>query len=101
MLGQPAAHLVEPVLAEARRADHHVQVMQDAPVQVGHDHAGMGEVDHHVAPGQRVERVTLVDLGDDLQVRRLRDGLDHLAAHPSPRTEHADLGHGCLPVPLR
>ena len=50
--------------------------------------------------GQRVERVTLVDLGADLQVRRLGDGPDHLASHPSPRAEHADLGHGCLPLGL-
>ena len=57
MLGQPAAHLVQPVLGEPRGADHHVQVLFDTPAQVVHDHAGVGEVDHHVTPGQRVERV--------------------------------------------
>ena len=98
MTGQPEAHLVQPVLAEAGRADHHVQVVFGAPAQVLHDHAGVGEVDHHVAPGQRVERVALVDLGGHLQVRRLGDGADHLAPHPTPRPEHTYLSHRRLPL---
>jgi len=94
--GQPAAHLVEALLAEARRADHRIQIVLDAPAQVPHHRARVGKVDHHVAAGQSIERIALVDLGDDLQIRRLGDRSDHLAAHPSPRSQHPDLGHSCL-----
>jgi len=90
---QPALHLVQAVLAEPGGADHHVQVVLHAPAQVVHDRARMGEIDHRVAPGQRVPVIAQVDLGGDVQVRGLADGADHLAPHPPARTDHPDLDH--------
>jgi len=38
----------------------------------------MGEVHHHVAPGQRVQRVTLIDAGANFHIARGRDRLGYL-----------------------
>src|ERR1700678_3484173 len=96
-LAQPLPHLVQPVFGEPRCPDHHVQIVRYAPAQVLHDHAGMREVDDHVASGQRVEVVALVDLGHDVQVRALPHHADHLTPHPPPRPQHPDLRHRCPP----
>ncbi len=97
-LVQPALHLVQPVLAEPGGADHDVHVVLDAPAQVVHDRAGTGEVDHHVAPGQRVPVIAQVDLGGDVQIRGLADRADHLAPHPPACAHYADLDHRDPPV---
>jgi hypothetical protein len=90
---QPALHLGQAVLTEPGGADHHVQVVLDAPAQVVHHRARMGEVDHRVAPGQRVSVIAQVDLGGDVQVRGLADRADDLASHPPARPDHPDLDH--------
>ena len=39
----------QPGLVEAGRPDHAGDAVLDAPAQVVHDRAGVGEIDHHVA----------------------------------------------------
>ena len=52
---------------------------------------GMRDVDDDLRAGvgQRGERVTPVDLRDQLQVRRGRDGPADLGAHPATGAQHA------------
>ncbi|GAB3889493.1 hypothetical protein GCM10027612_31950 [Microbispora bryophytorum subsp. camponoti] len=53
----------------------------------------MGEVHHHLCPGQRVERVVLVDLRHELQVIGRRDGLAHFHTHAPAGAQNTDLNH--------
>jgi hypothetical protein len=57
----------------------------------------MGEVHHHVAPGQRVARVTLIDPGANFHIARGRDRLAYLRAHAPTGAEHTYFDHDCLP----
>ena len=67
---QQRAHLVQSLLGESRGADHDVNAMVDAPCDVIHDDTGMGEVDRHIAAEQGLQRVTLADLGGQLEILR-------------------------------
>jgi hypothetical protein len=57
----------------------------------------MGEVHHHVAPGQWVARVTLIDPGANFHVARGRHCLAYLRAHAPSGAEHTHSDHDYLP----
>jgi hypothetical protein len=93
-LPEPAAHLGQPVLAEAGRADDGVKAPLDAPAEVVHDRARVGEVDDDVAAGQRLAVVALVDLRGHVEPVGGADRPAHLAAHAPLGPGHAHLDHG-------
>ena len=100
-VGQPAAERLEPVGVEPGGADHGVDAVGDAELQVVHHHVGVGEVDDrlHALVHQRLEVVVDVDAGDQLQVALglpcLLDGGAHLTADLAQRAQHAHLeSHG-------
>ena len=90
---QPRPYLGEALVAEAGRADDHVQAVRDAPAQVVHHRGDVGEVDHDVAAEQRVEGVPLVDPRAQFRVRRAFHGLADRLAHPPPGAKHPNLDH--------
>ena len=111
---QPAAHPLEPLLGEAGGADHRVDALVDAPVQVVHDDVRGGEVDDHLGAGVGgVEQpVALVDHRHQVEVVGGVDRPAHLDAHPAAGTQHADpdrlvrallllVSHGAQPIPAR
>ena len=62
--GAAASHCATcagPGVVEPGGADDGVQALADAPAQVVHDRARVGEVDHDVAAGQRVAVVAHID----------------------------------------
>ena len=95
--------VVEPVVVEAGGADHGVDAVLDAELQVVHDHVGVGEVDDGLGAGgdQVVQRVVGVDPRDQLGVGRLVDRSAHLGPDLAQRSEHPDLqqrlAHGLQP----
>src|SRR5690606_36942356 len=56
VVGQPGADRVDAGRVEAGGADHDVQAALDAPLDVVHHDAGLGEVDDDLRGGQRLER---------------------------------------------
>ncbi len=100
-VGQPAAECLEAVGVEPGGADHGVDAVGDAELQVVHHHVGVGEVDDrlHALVHQCLDVVVDVDAGDQLEVAlglpRLLDGGAHLAADLAQRAQHAHLeSHG-------
>ncbi len=88
-----ASDLVEAGGVEAGRADDRVDAPFDTPAEVAHHHVGVGEVDHHVGGGDRVEGVVLVDGSHELQVVGRVDGLAHLIPDAAARAQHTYFDH--------
>jgi energy-coupling factor transport system ATP-binding protein len=89
---EPGPQDVQPALVEAGGADHGVDAVVDAELEVVHHDVGMGEVDDHlrVRGDEGVDRVVLVDGRHQLEVVGGLDRRAHLGAHLAAGTEHAD-----------
>src|SRR5262249_38353644 len=94
---QPRRARPQPRLVETRGSDDGVQAPADAPAEVVQDRAGVGEIHHHVASGQRVPGISLVHLGGDGHAVRACHRLAYLRAHAPLRAEHTHFDHDCLP----
>src|SRR5664280_3138781 len=101
---QPGTDLVVAFVGEAGRADHHVQTVVDAPLDVVHDRGGMGEVDDDLCATRIVAVVPDVKTGDQVEVRARGDRAAHLSTHPTVHSEHCD-AHAtsrlCIPAQSR
>src|SRR6185312_3119104 len=93
--GQPPRHLRGPGVVEAGGADDGIQALADAPAQVVHDRAGMGEVDHHVTAGQGFPVVPHVDAGGQRHVLLPGHRRAYLGAHAPLGAQHPDLDLLC------
>ena len=94
-VGQPALERGQPLVVEAGRADHRVDAVRDAELEVVHDHVGMGEVDDRLDArrDQVLERVPEVDLGRQLEVVGGLDRPADLGPDLAAGTQHPDSSH--------
>ena len=99
--GQPPGHLPGPGVIEAGCADDGVQALADTPAQVVHDHARMGEVDDHVAAGQRLAVVAHIHPGGERHIFGRVDRRGYLRAHAPLGAQHPDLDHVRLLGPVQ
>ncbi|GII60521.1 hypothetical protein Skr01_06060 [Sphaerisporangium krabiense] len=67
--------------------------MLDAPLQVVHDHVGVGEVDHHLGRGQRLDGVAGVHRRDELHVLGRVDGLADFDTDAPAGAENSNPDH--------
>ncbi len=101
---QEVAQPLQPALVEAGRTDDRVHAVLDAPGEVVHHHVGVGEVDRdrRTRVHQQLRVVSVVDLGDQVEIVGRLDRLAHRRADLAPRAEHAHrdpLSHGSHPRP--
>jgi hypothetical protein len=91
-LPQPTSDLVQPVGVEPGRADHGVDAVLDAVVEVVHHRVGMGEVHDGLGAGldEHADVVARVHLRDELEVVGGRDRPADLRADLAPGTQHSD-----------
>ena len=92
-VGQPGAHLGQPVVAEARGADDDGHRVLDAPAQVVHHRGDVRKVHHDIAAEQCVEWVALVHLRGQLRIRRFPHGLADGTPHSPLGAKDSDLDH--------
>jgi hypothetical protein len=99
VISEQLAHFVDAGVVEPRCADHHVHAVLDAPAHVIEGDLRLGEVerDLRAGVGDRGEVVVDVDLGDDLEVVGVVDGLHRRRPHPSLRSKDRNARHAIQP----
>jgi hypothetical protein len=99
VIAEQVSHLGDAGIVEARGADDDVHSVLDAPAHVVEGDVRLGEVERDLGAGlgDRFQAVVDVDLGDDIEVVGVVDGLDGRRPHPSLGPEDRHTCHGIQP----